>query len=170
MSAGELNVLLGRLQKYRSKGLLVDTNLLLLYLIGVARPDRVTTFKPITNQGFIWEDFERLNRIVSGFNRLITTPHIMTEVSNHLGKTKGQDRHDLCQIIRRLTQLWDERYATSAALSQRDEFAKFGLTDTAISEAAPGRFLVITVDFELTGYLAKKRVDVINFNHLRQLG
>ncbi len=46
-------------------------------------------------------------------------------------------------------------------------FPKFGLTDTGIVHSARGRFLVLTDDFRLAGYLQRQGIDVVNFNYLR---
>ena len=79
-------------EKYRNKGLLLDTNLLLLLLIGSGVPHLLETFKPIQNQGFKKKDFELLARACSFFKTLITTPHILTETSNHSGKVSEPHR------------------------------------------------------------------------------
>jgi hypothetical protein len=50
------------------------------------------------------------------------------------------------------------------------EFPKFGLTDTAIRMIAPGKYLVLTDELPLYQLLSKRKVDVINFNHIRPLG
>jgi hypothetical protein len=54
-------------------------------------------------------------------------------------------------------------------LTKTDAFVRFGLTDTAIGSLASKNLLVLTVDLRLVGYLQKKNVDVVNFNHLRQM-
>ena len=41
------------------------------------------------------------------------------------------------------------------------------MTDTAIGMVAAEKFLVLTVDLPLAGYLNKKGVAAINFNNLR---
>ncbi len=169
MSADDSNSWRSQFRKYGGKGLLVDTNLLILYLVGLATPQRITTFKPIVNQGFSTADFELLRKITLLFKRLVTTPHILTEISNHSDKLKGVDKLRFYALLRSKLVGWKEHYTESAELCQRDEFIKLGLTDTAITDIAPGNFLVITVDFELAGHLQKKKVDVINFNHLRQV-
>jgi hypothetical protein len=38
-------LLVGRIERYRRRDLLIDTNLLLLYFVGAFRPDRIRSFK-----------------------------------------------------------------------------------------------------------------------------
>jgi hypothetical protein len=54
-------------------------------------------------------------------------------------------------------------------LVQRPEFSVFGLTDSAIVAAAPGKYLVLTKDFRLVAHLKKNGVDALNFTQLRAI-
>lgn len=77
------------INKHRGSGLLVDTNLLLLYLVGTTNKKRILNFK--RTQTYTIEDFDLLSRFMAEFKTLITTPHVLTEVSN-LGNLQGQER------------------------------------------------------------------------------
>ena len=68
------------IHKHLGNGLLVDTNLLLLHLIGRTNKNRILKFK--RTQAYTIEDFELLERFIAEFKILITTPHVLTEVSN----------------------------------------------------------------------------------------
>ena len=162
-----LEYVLPLVQKYRNKGLLIDTNLLLLLVIGAAVPETLATFKPLKNQGFSQTDYSILARFASRFTKLITTPHVLTEVSNHCDKLKGDHRLQFCDGIVPFIKRLKEETVEAAILCQRERFVDFGLTDMAIAEISPDSFLVATVDFELCGYLNEKNVDAVNFNHLR---
>lgn len=155
--------------KFHRKNLLIDTNLLLLLLIGSLSPSLVRKQKITANQGFDEADFNQLRDFACGFQNWVTTPHILTEVSNHAEKVKGLDHGKFIQQFISLIDKLDEYSETSKLLSKTDAFARFGLTDTAISHLVDEKFLVLTVDFPLAGYLQKKGVNVINFNHVRQI-
>jgi hypothetical protein len=157
-------------QKYRAKGLLVDSNLLLLYLSGRANVELISASKPLRSHSFTLDDYAALYRVVGFFGkRLFTTPHILTEVSNLSTKLPGATRIAFFQSTLPRIAEWQERYVPSQLLSQHDCFPRFGLTDTAIINLAPGSLLVLTIDFELSGYLQKRNVDAINFKELRKL-
>jgi hypothetical protein len=157
------------LAKYRRKGVLLDTNLLLLYLTGLLGHAALETFKPIRSHGFGSADFNLLALIVSRFQKVITTPHVLTELCNHADKLKGPDHDRLFGLIRSVVGKLDEHTRNSRELCERQEFIRFGLADTAICDVSKGNYLVMTVDFALYGELSRQGVDVINFNHLRTL-
>lgn len=156
------------MSKYYRRGLLVDTNVLLLLLLG-SLDRKLIQHKIVSNQGFNEADFDSLMAFVSRFQKLITSPHILTEVSNHAEKVKGEDHQRLFKKFVSLIEVMDEHSEPSKEISRSDAFVRFGLTDAAISAIAKKQFLVLTVDFALTGYLRKQGVDVINFNNVRQI-
>ncbi len=63
--------------KYKSKGILVDTNILLLFFVGSSNPARISRF-PRTEQ-FDESDFELLLSAFQSFSKIISTPHILDE-------------------------------------------------------------------------------------------
>jgi len=77
----------------------------------------------------------------------------------------GQVFQALALLIGKL----EERFCPSKTLAARPAFVRLGLADIAVSEISPDVCLVMTVDFELAGFLHSMGIDVINFNHLRQI-
>ena len=71
--------------KYRRKGVLIDANLLLGYLVGSIHPRHLANCRATTRY-FGEADFPLLNRFLIQFDRIITTPHVLTEVSNLGGR------------------------------------------------------------------------------------
>ena len=118
-----VNELLGR---YKAKGLLIDTNLLLLYFVGAYDPDRIGRFK--RTMAFTVDEFLLLATVFQYFNKIITTPNILTEVSNLSGQLP-RDLHDYfySDFAKRIP-LLEELYTTSAAISNSAHFNRFGLT------------------------------------------
>lgn len=156
------------MSKHYRQGLLADTNVLLLLLVGSL--DRgLIKHKIVSNQGFDEADFDFLYSFVGRFQKLITTPHILAEVSNHADKLKGKDHQRLFLKLASLIETMDEHSEPSKAISKSDAFLRFGLTDAAISCLAKKHFLVLTVDYKLAGYLQKQGAAAINFNNLRDV-
>jgi len=155
--------------KYRLKGILLDTNLLLLLFVGLVDSGLVDDFKRTKNQQFTKKEFLLLEGIVKTFSKIVTTPHILTETSNFIFQLDGKKQQLALQIIAKIIQSFKERREESKKLVLAEEFFNFGLTDTAILDLPPKRYLVLSIDAALVIALQKKGVDAINFNHLRQI-
>ena len=78
------------IHEYRPRGVLVDTTILLLFFVGSDNTRLITTFKR-THQ-FTEQDYASIVAILTAFNRRITTPHILTEVSTLAGQLPQQHR------------------------------------------------------------------------------
>src|SRR6266542_1210123 len=144
--------------KYVSKGLLVDTNVLLLFIVGSVDPDLVGRFKVTASQGFTEADFDLLQAFIGNFRKVVTTPHILTEVSNHADKLKGKNHANIFQVLIALIEMLEEKSEPAKSLAKSHAFISFGLTDAAIGFLAAKGFLVLTVDLPLVGYLEKNGV------------
>ncbi|MCF6158664.1 MAG: hypothetical protein E3K32_08860 [wastewater metagenome] len=153
------------IQNYRSKGLLIDSNLLLLYFIGKYNPSMIQSFK--RTKKYTIEDFDLLSQIASFFAKLITTPNILTEVSNLCNSLSDNIKDNYFTEFAERIQVLNEHYKQSSDICSLDHFKKFGLTDSGIIDLVKGNFLVLSDDLPLTNYLLSKNIDAINFNHLR---
>ena len=85
---------------YRSRGVLVDTNLLLLLFVGSYDLERIERFK--RTMQFTRDDFARLVALLGVFERRVTTPHILTEVSNLAGHLPTESRLAFAAVYREL--------------------------------------------------------------------
>jgi len=157
-------------QKYRHKGILVDANLLVVLLVGKLGSAHLKNCRATKSKGFTPEDFSLLEQGVAKFDTLVTTPHILTEVSNLAGGLPepllGEFR---AKFREEVVERFSEQTRAAKEIAQDGHFLRFGLTDTAISMIAPGRYLVLSDDLPLCGVLRQRKVDVINFNHVRFL-
>lgn len=155
------------LAKYRGKGIIVDTNLLLLFVVGSHDSNRITSFKRTNKFGI--DDYMLVKRFVDCFKTVRTTPSILTEVSNHLNQLPDNLKAEFYSAFSNCINSLFEVYKESASLSKNDCFTKYGLADTSIITDAKSNYVVLTDDFPLSGYLNSAGVDAINFNHLRMV-
>lgn len=151
--------------KYARKGLLVDTNILLLHFVGSYQLELIPRFKRTAQ--FTPDDYHLLQRILCRFQPWVTTPNILTEVNSLSGQLGEPVRSEYFTRFSRGLSVLGEEFISSATLAADAMFPRFGLTDTAIATVSKGRYLVLTDDFRLSQFLAGRGVDVINFNHLR---
>ena len=155
------------LKRYRSKGLLVDTNLLLLLTIGRCDPGLIKAFK--RTEKYDLKDFGLLVRLAGMFRKHVTTPHVLTEISNLATSLPDHIRPAYFASLVSQFEAYSEEPVPFATVGRMDMFVKFGVTDSAISHIARNKYLVLTDDFPLANFLQKQKQDVINFNHLRQM-
>ncbi len=148
-------------QKYRSSGAVVDTNILLLYFVGAFDRSLILKFK--RPQQFTVEDYDLLLNLLGYFDTIITTPHILTEVSN----LSSQLGNGYFAKFRQAACVLKEQYVPITDILTMPEFPKFGLTDAGIMRIAKNNYLVITDDFRLSQYLQNVGIDTLNFNHIR---
>jgi len=155
----------GLIEKHRCRGALIDANLLVLYLVGKTNKRRIRDFKPCDI--FEIEDFDLLDALVGYLGKPITTPHILTEVSNLVAKLHGKELAASRRDYKALVEQMDEFYDTSRAVVADAAFMRLGLTDAAIAMLERRKLLVLTGDLDLWLTLQQRGVDAVNFNHLR---
>jgi hypothetical protein len=154
------------LQKYREKGLILDTNLMLLLAVGAYNQQRIVSFK--RTQRYAISDYHLVVGLLSSVRRRVTTPNILTEVDNMVRQLPKHEHVHVAAAILAIVQSSFEVYVPSIELMATEEYAKLGLTDSVLLQGAK-ECLVITDDFPLAQRLQSIGRDVININHLRQL-
>ena len=154
--------LLTLIQKYKQKGLLIDTNIVLLYVVGSFNPLLIREFSRTAM--FDENDFYRISKFIGYFELKITTPHILTEVSDLIG-----NREFIQLALKTYIETSKEYFSKSVNVCKNKSFLNFGLADTAISESAKDSYLVVTNDNKLFGYLSNQKIDVINLEQIRMV-
>ena len=156
--------------RWRGRNLLLDTNLLILYIVGSIDPKLIGRHKR-TNQ-FIPEDYRVLKELLRRFPRIVTTPNILTEVSNLLDQTVDRTARALQSILAALieAQAFDERYVRSLDAITIQEFPRLGMADSSVIFLAQEKHLVVTEDIHLYLALSHRGVETLNFNHVREAG
>lgn len=154
-------------RRYRSRGILVDANILLLYFAGGFDRAFIGRFK--RTRQFTPKDYEGLVRLLNPFRSVITTPNILSEVNSLAGQLGEPARTRYFDAFARGIRTLDERYVASADVSKLEPFSKLGLTDSGILHLASRRYLVLTDDLKLCAFLGKQGIDALNFNHVRSI-
>jgi len=147
------------------KSVLLDTNLLLLLIVGNLEPSKLGQVRRVKQ--YDPESFEILNRILGEFHRHVSLPNVLTETSNLLGLGDREIVVGATSAFARYCQLLDEIYEESRDLVSTRAFAKFGLTDSAIGKLGAKGVTVLTDDAPLFGYLSNLGLKPINFSHHR---
>lgn len=156
-----MNPFAQQVQQYRRMGLLIDANLLLLYVVGLLDPNQIGSKR---TEKYLPEDFDTLAAIIGRFERVITTPHILAEVSNLGGQFGGQLHERFFEALTKAISALDEQYVVTNDAMQG--YRRLGVTDAGIIHIAQ-KYLILTDDFPLSQYLQTRGVNVLNFNHIR---
>jgi hypothetical protein len=150
--------------------LLLDSNLLLLAIIGRADVGPVGSFKRTAM--FSNDDYEILGDLIARFPRLVTTPHVLSEVSNLLNNRGGHSQSSrqiwaTFEAVAVALNILEERHVPVQEVSQDPLFARFGLTDTALALLSGQGMLLLSVDAALVESLQRRGHLAGNFNHVR---
>jgi hypothetical protein len=154
------------ISRYKNKGILIDTNLLLVYLIGSIKPELISKFK--RTKSYIKEDYQTLHNLIDYFGLVVTTPNILTEVNNLPNSLDGKYTSRFYQIFSETIMVLEEHCMSSKKAAGTSEFGKFGITDTTLFYISKSNYLLLTDDFRLSQYVQSQNGDVINFNHIRE--
>jgi hypothetical protein len=154
------------IEKYLARGILIDANLALLYLVGSYDLRLIGDGKYNKLSKYVVEDFQLLVRLKKVFKKAVTTPHVLTEVSNLTNDLPEQTK---AACLRKFYETFveiDELPIPSLEAAQRPEFPFLGLTDSALALVSD-QFLIVTDDARLVKKLNDSRLEALNFNHLR---
>ena len=153
------------LAKHRGGAVLVDSNLLLLFFIGEFQRDLIAKFKRLNT--FTPEDYDTLAIVLKQFGKIVTTPNIVTEVSNLSGALQGNTRAAYYNSFALRLAVLNEKYVQSTEAVSTPVFRALGITASGISLIAKQGLLVLTDDFTLYQYMSGSGIDALNFNHVR---
>jgi hypothetical protein len=91
-------------------GLLLDTNLLVLFVVGTVNPKRIQNFK--RTSVYDHDAYEMLVKVMSGFTQIYTVAHVMAEVSN-LTDLSGAERREARRILAETIAAFKEPHVSS---------------------------------------------------------
>src|SRR5262249_27902584 len=145
-------------ERYKAKGVLIDTNLMVLIAVGTYNRFRVGTFKRTIQ--YTLDDLEMMLRIIAYFDRRFTTPNILTEVDNLPRQLPEAEHEPLTAAFAQLVSRQFEIYMQSHQTTQHAAYSRLGLTDCVTAMVAAERnALIITDDLRLSNILSSLAMD-----------
>jgi hypothetical protein len=146
-------------------GLLIDTNLLVLFVVGTVNPGRIQNFKRTRN--YNKADYQLLLRVMECFTPLYTLTHVMAEVSN-LTDLAGRERLQARQVLKQTIAVLREPALASEHAVRNENYERLGLVDAAIATLArENKCAALTDDVDLYIALSREGLVVFNFSHLQ---
>ena len=146
--------------------IVIDTNLLVLLVVGLT--DRKFIDKHKRLQQFEQDDFDLLTNLLSEFDQIFVTPHIITETCNLISQIGDPAKSLVRKTLASLLDTLKEEFQPSVEVAKHNSFLRLGLTDCAILDLIQKETPFVTADLGL--YLAASKVNnnVVNFTHLRE--
>ena len=149
-------------------GVFIDTNLLLLLVVGSA--DKAIIAKHRRLRGYTTEDYDTLLDLLKHFPQVLVTPHTLAETSNLLAQHGNPERARLFEELRFLIHECEEVVVAGTVAANNRAFSRLGLTDAALLEAVAPETPLLTVDWELFRQAWEREADTaVNFTSFRGL-
>ena len=90
------------------RDVIIDTNIFILFLAGQINENRIRNYT--RNSLYTKEDYYLLINILSTYDRIITSPNIMTEVDNILNRITGEDKYKYLILVKTIYKQIIEKY------------------------------------------------------------
>jgi len=151
---------IGKLKgKYIKNGVIVDTNLMLVLLLGYFGKESSSCSRTLK---YSTELYPFINRYLHGFHFYHTTPSILTEVFNLIKPSSVISKGNQAKLVKFIED-YKETFYSSKHLMSLDSFYKFELTDTSIIKLAKEKtLLVITDDGRLYPQLQSNCIEYVD--------
>ena len=147
--------------------LLIDSQLLLLLVVGAVSPKYIAKHKRLTPV-YTEADFNILLELVDRSAAVAVTPNTLTETSNLLGQIGDPIRTELFTGFAQVVKQFQEYYIDSRQAAEQDVFVRLGLADAAMLTANKSGLSLLTADLDLYMAAAESGQEAINFNHVRE--
>ena len=169
------------IEKYRAKylpqGIIVDTNIFILFLIGNYDPNFIKDCKALndSNKKYSIDDFELLKKILKVFNRMVITPQVIAEISNLSITKSGLYGERFLQYLRAVVKILrevEEHYEACKCLwgMEIGVVGRFGFVDMTMFELSKNiNMPILTDDLPFFLYCSEKQRPSINFEYIKNL-
>lgn len=150
-----------------SRLLALDSNLALLLVVG--RVDRRLIGGRHGRLGsFTANDYDILLGMVASAKSLLTTPNVLTEVSNLARYGMAEPyKTEIMRSLQSLVGAVVEQYLPSCEAAKTPEFTRLGLADAVWLSCLDPKTTLVTTDLGLYLALLDRGLDAVNFNHER---
>lgn len=145
--------------------IVVDTNLLVLLVVGLTDETLISTHKRTLS--FVPEDFLLLRLLLEEYQQIVVTPHVLTETYNLVAQIGEPNRTHILHTLQTFIGSVEELPYPSKEAAFSSSFLRLGLTDSVILNVSQENLPLVTVDLDLYLESANSGREVINFNHLR---
>ena len=148
--------------------LLIDTNLLVLLIVGLTNPDYIAGHRRLHKRTV--EDFDEIYEFCGQSDEIVVVPHILAEVSN---LTDQPYRRDIRRTLRRFIETTVELQTEARVVAGSDVFDRLGLTDAVIlhvcTHGGSARPTLLTTDEKLANAVISRGGAAQLFAHMSEM-
>ena len=145
--------------------LLIDTNVLILLVIGCTRIDLIS--KHSRSKSYNKADFDLAMSLIGDLRRIVLIPHVLTETSNLIGQYREPDKSSIRKMLKSFILMYKEHVDPSINSVMENIYTRLGLTDAAIILAAKQSIPLLTDDLDLFNALNDAGLPSTYFFHER---
>lgn len=150
----------------RATRALLDSNLLLLLIVGLTGPNLIPSHKRLKE--FLEADFDLLSNMLRDYDKVILTANTATETSNLSRFIAEPARTRIARTFAAVCSTqFPELSVPSHSACKDAAFLRLGLTDCVLLACSTNDCELITVDTGLHIEATRRGLRSLNFNHLR---
>ena len=143
------------------RDVIIDTNIFILFLVGQINENRIKNYT--RNSLYTKEDYYFLLNVLSDYDRIITSPNILTEVDNILNRIGGEDKYKYLVLVKTMYKQTIEKYIKTEMITQNWYFDSLGITDSSILMMAKDCELLISGDRSLCDHAKSLNIKTFDF-------
>ncbi|MCL2443960.1 MAG: hypothetical protein FWD13_10935 [Treponema sp.] len=143
------------------RDVIIDSNIFILFLAGQINENKIERYT--RNSIYTKEDYYFLISVLAGYDRIITSPNILTEVDNILNRITGEDKYKYLVLVKTIYKQTIEKYIETETVAQNWFFDTLGITDSSILMMAKECDLLISGDSSLCDYAKSLNINTFDF-------
>lgn len=144
------------------EAVLVDSNLLLLLVVGSANREYIRAHKRLSDH-YDESDFDILVGLIEMFSEIVTVPHVVTEVFNLSRQIGSPARQQIFAKLHDLVETANEVQVASMTGFRRQESVFLGLTDSILLHLCEENVTLMTADSRLATTAEMAGYSVVRF-------
>ncbi|MBK9982548.1 MAG: hypothetical protein IPP15_08995 [Saprospiraceae bacterium] len=160
MAKGNVSAQLGT---YSTQAVVVDSNLFILYLVGLFNIGEIELFEKSKHYGE--KQFNLLIKVLASYKKIIITQPILTEATNHLDKLNRKYNTVFYRSILDSLLKFDDTSNNTFDILNGTAFFELGFADSSL-EILSQQYVVLTDDTDLYGHIISKSGKAIFWKHL----
>lgn len=157
------------LNKMQKRGVLLDTNLFILLIVGMVDPRYISTHKKL-NSAYTAEDYKLLLSTLETCQKIVVTPHILAETSNLVVHgMHGELQSKAYLTLQAVSQARNfvEVHDSISTIVLNAGYIQYGVSDIGLLEALKNEYVLLSDDFKLCGYAESMGYEVLNYKGIQ---